>query len=265
MLNNLKLYFHKYFSETITEPIFVLGHQKSGTTAVAALLSKATLAPTTLDLTRAISDPATQLKLRYKLLSFDDFIKKYTYEFSKKIVKEPFLTFFYKDLLRIFPDAIFLHIVRDPRDNIRSILNRLNIPGNRSDINPFSYSEIKKTPVWSLAFDSSWMGEPSNSYIDAMSKRWNIFCDNYDPKNQILIRYEDFKNDKEKVIYKLAETLNLPVVESIKNDVNKQFQPKGDNSLSWNEFYGEKNLKHIEQICSKYMERFDYIPVYQSI
>ena len=254
-----------FFQKIEDNPIFILGHQKSGTTVIAALLSKSTQISPTLDITRAIHDTSLQLKIKYGLMSFDSFVNKYKYEFSKKIIKEPYLTLLYNELSAKFVNAKFVHIVRDPRDNIRSILNRLNIPGNLSKIDIFSYPEIQKNPTWSLAFDTSWLGQISFGYIDALSKRWNIFCDNYDPTNQILIRYEDFKNDKENVIYKLAETMNIPVVNSIKNDVNKQYQPKGDNSRSWQEFYGEDNLKHIEKVCFEYMKKFDYDPVSLSV
>lgn len=251
--------FQNHFSKINEEPVFILGNHKSGTTAIAALLAEATNYSVTLDLTRAIPDSALQLRLIYGLQCFNNFLDEYRLEFSRAIIKEPVLTIFYNELREFFPKAKFVYIVRDPRDNIRSILNRLLIPGNLKNIDIFSYPEIQKTLVWSLAFDTSWLGIPSSGYIDALSKKWNIFCDAYE-EDHILIKYEDFKNDKEDRIHNLAESLNIKVVKSIADKVDVQYQRKGNNISTWEEFYGKDNLALIERNCMEYMKKFNYSP-----
>ncbi|MCF8096170.1 MAG: sulfotransferase [Desulfobacteraceae bacterium] len=259
-INNIKAVCVNWLAKVEREPIFILGNHKSGTTAIAALLSQAANLPVTLDLTRAIPDAALQLRLKYGLQSFDSFIKSYQLEFSRKIIKEPILTAFSKELKQYFPSAQFVYIVRDPRDNIRSILNRLKIPGNLNAIDVFAFKEVQNTKVWSLAFDTSWLGEIPNGYIDSLSRKWNIFTEYYKRDSHILVRYEDFKNNKENTIYTLAEKLGLPRFNSITDKVNVQYQPKGCNKLSWIDFFGEENLLHIENTCMHKMRYFGYNP-----
>lgn len=255
---NIKDKLLNHFSSIEPNPVFILGNHKSGTTAIAALLAEATQFPVTLDLKRAIHDEALQLRLKYGLQSFQSFLKDYRIEFSRKIIKEPILTIFSKELLNHFPDARFVYIVRDPRDNIRSILNRLRIPGNKREINIYNYTEIKKTIVWALAFNTSWLHQISTGYIDALSQKWNIFCDYFDVERHCLVRYEDFKEDKEKTIYELAKRLQLEPRCSIVDKVEIQYQTKGSGEVNWIDFFGESNLIHIERVCRNRMQKFGY-------
>src|SRR5690606_37975827 len=116
------------------KPIFILGNQKTGTSAIAALLGEATGNPYTIDVFCHLGD--LQRRLFNRELTFRQFIVRSKDFFSKKIVKEPSFTFFYDELRREFPEATFVLIVRDPHENVRSILNRLEIPGD------FSGSEV---------------------------------------------------------------------------------------------------------------------------
>ena len=55
----------------------------------------------------------------------DALVQRYRLAFSRPVVKEPNLTFLYDELVRRFPQARVGLIIRDPRDNIRSLLERL--------------------------------------------------------------------------------------------------------------------------------------------
>jgi len=239
-------------------PIFVLGNQKSGTTVIAALLAEATQLPVTLDLNGLIADPGLQLRLKDGRETFEAFVDEYRYEFSRKIIKEPVLTLFHRELAETFPSAKFVFIVRDPRDNIRSILNRLRIPGDKSSEEATSFAEVRRNPVWALVLDTNWLNVPSGSYIDALAKRWNICSSCYDEERMVLIRYEDFKRNKENCIYRLAEQVEADVRKTIADKVDVQYQFKGNNDLPWRKYFGEQNLRHIEKTCAFYMNRFDY-------
>lgn len=244
---------HKY-------PWFILGNPKSGTTAIAKLLSMASGKTLTADFSRAIPHYTLPLELRYKLLSFKDFIEKYKYEFSNELIKEPMLTFFVKELFTHFPDAKYIFIIRDPYQNIRSILNRLKIPGNLQDIDLFEWEELKITPAWKLALQSEMIGFHSQNYIEAMAHRWNVAASSY-LENQdkfILVKYEDFKQDKENYIYQLCGKMGLDIVSNISDQVNVQFQPKGNSKVKIEEFFGDANYKIIESICGENIKKFGY-------
>jgi hypothetical protein len=216
-----------FFSKKNPKPLFILGNPKSGTTIIANLLSKATKQTLTSDIKSVIK--YAPLKLDFNLLSFDEFIKQHKYEFSKEIIKEPFLSFYTEELIKSFPDAKFIWIVRDPYQNIRSILNRLKIPGNLKEINFNHFTELEKNPAWKLNLQSKMFGYISFNYIEAMAFRWNHAINIYQQHKDkiVLVKYEDFILDKKKYIEDLSLSLDLTVKSDISNYVNIQYQPKG--------------------------------------
>jgi len=247
------------FFKKKSHPIFILGNQKSGTTIIVNLLSQATKKSLTCDFQRAISDYNLQLELKFKLLNFKKFIGQYKYEFSKEIIKEPFLSFHITELLNEFPEGKIVLIVRNPLQNIRSILNRLEIPGNLASINFDDYTEIKQRPVWKLALQSNMLGLKSSNYIESMANRWNYIIDSYFNNSDkiILVKYEDFLEDKAKFIKKLINNLNLDYVQDINNKTEIQYQKKGNSDVNLSKFFGE-NYKKIERICKTNMSKIGY-------
>lgn len=238
-------------------PLFVLGNQKSGTTAIAALLAYATKHTVTLDIEDM--EGYTNLALHQGQLTFEEFIQRNRYDFSKQIIKEPWLTFYFEELQKFFPKSRYIFIIRNPKDNIRSILNRLNIPGNLETIPEEQWQKIKT--VWQLILKGEWMGIPGQNYIETLAYRWNRAVDVYlkNKHDMILIKYEDFLKDKENCIIELAHSLKLPVVQGITHLTEKQFQPAGDQTVPLKHFFGEKNLNRIEAICGERMKIFNYI------
>ncbi|MFC0525285.1 sulfotransferase [Pontibacillus salicampi] len=259
----IKRYRLNQTSEIHDSPIFVIGNQKSGTSAIGALLADLTDKSVAIDLP-GILEP-TQLKIHNGELSFDDFVDNNKYDFSKEIIKEPSLTFLYEDIVKRFPDSKFVFIIRDPRDNIRSILNRVKLEGDLDRIDdPESQHKLAQAPKdWERVIDSRWMGVPGDNYIEWMSYRWNWATDLYKKHadNMILIRYEDFSKDKEGQIKQLAEQLGLSAVNDISDKVDIQYQPAGNKKVDKKEFFGEANLKRIESICEERMEEFGYKPM----
>ena len=239
-------------------PLFILGNPKSGTTIIAKLLSKATKQTLTSDIQSIIKH--APLQLDFNLLSFDNFIKKHKYEFSKEIIKEPFLSFYTKELIRSFPNAKFIWIVRDPHQNIRSILNRLKIPGNLPEINFNNFTELEKTPAWKLNLQSRMLGYNSSNYIEALAFRWNHAINNYKQNRDkiILVKYEDFIIDKRKYIEDLSLDLGFTIETDISNYVNIQYQPKGNSEINLKDFFGKENYQIIERLCKESMEELGY-------
>ena len=99
---------------------------------------------------------------------------------------------FYRELRAHFPGAAFVMVIRDPRDNIRSILNRLKIPGDLQDLGPEHRGEI--TRAWELIVDGRWLGLRGDNYIEMLAERWNYITDSYlENEDDIrLVKYEDF-------------------------------------------------------------------------
>ena len=241
------------------EPVIILGNQKSGTTVIATLLGKATGQKFIIDpLFRIENQIEIKKNLYCNKLKFSDFIEENKFYFSFEIIKEPNFTFFFDDVKNYFSLSKFIFIVRDPRDNIRSILDRLKIPGNLSDLDD---NQIDNSPpTWQLVLKGKSPNVFGNSYIEKLAHRWNLAADTYIhyQSDIILIRYEDFILDKKGSIIELAEKINFSVKHDITPYMDKQYQPRGDRQITWLDFFGKDNLKLIEEICSSRMNLFDY-------
>lgn len=248
------------------EPIIIIGNQKSGTTAIASLLGEATGQSVTIDMFHLINkkEPFYRESL-YKLysqsLNLNSFIEKKAFYFSTKIIKEPELTFFYESLTEIFPRAKFVFVVRDPRDNIRSILNRLDIPGNLPSIEKEYTDKLQETIAWQLIVQGECPKIAGKNYIERLSNRWNMASDIYlhNKANIVIIRYEDFVKNKVSSINHLAEKVGLEMINDISEKVNIQYQPRGNHNISIKAFFGKENLKIINTCCEDKMKKFSYL------
>jgi hypothetical protein len=244
-------------------PVIILGHQKTGTSAIAALLSEATGKSATIDMFHLNNTkiPYFREDLYDGSLSLKSFVDLNKVSFSKAIIKEPDLTFHYESLLEIFPKATFVFVVRDPRDTIRSILNRLKIPGNLHRIKNAYNANLHGLKGWQLLMAGQYPHVCGATYIERMANRWNLAASIYDRhrENMTLIRYEDFLKDKTGSIHWLADQVNLPVSYDISQKVDVQYQPRGNRNITWLDFFGEANLSKIQTLCQDFMIRFDYL------
>jgi hypothetical protein len=237
-------------------PVFVLGNQKSGTTVIAAALAHATDQSVTLDV-RDIS-ANYMLGLQRGDVPLHRFIARYRLDFSRDIIKEPGLTFVSDQLFDRFPEASYVLIVRDPRDNIRSLLNRLNLPGSADQLSAEVLESLH--PVWQSVVRNRALGVDATHYIDRLAQRWNRAADVYlNHKARVVpVKYESFCDDKVEYIESTARRLNLDVTQDIHSVVNQQYQSRGNRSVSWSNFFGETNLRRIEQRCGSRMQQLGY-------
>lgn len=242
-------------------PVFVLGNQKSGTTAIGALLARMTGLDATLDLRRENRRPTYPLLVRGEL-SFDRFIAGNRWDFSRPIVKEPHLTLFRPELARVFPQARFAYVLRDPRDNIRSILNTVGIRGDLThlDLDPTGPDMVRTTPGWRLVLDGRWLGIEGEHYIEQLAGRWCRCVDVYrhHRSDTVLCRYEDFLADKVAALEALTRGLGCEVVHDVSSEVDTAFQPPGDRDVAWKHFFGARNLSRIERMCGDRMTELEY-------
>lgn len=240
-------------------PIFILGNQKSGTSVIAALLGEYTSKKTAIDLFYSGFKYSLFQKWKNREISTSKFVHENKIEFSCFIIKEPHFSVFYQELKEEFPQSEFVMIVRNPFDNIRSILDRLNIEGNKKELVKQDSDKIFHS--WNLLFNNNWIEGNKKQYIEVLSERWNIICNSYlENKNNItLVKYEDFLTDKEGTIKNLSEKLNLKNTSDISQLLNKQFQPKGkQQKVDVKEFFGEKNYLRIKNICGQNMKKIGY-------
>jgi hypothetical protein len=240
------------------KPLIFLGKGKSGTTAIAALFAEATGKSVALDIPALFIDGIRPILVGRSTLP--SVVARERLAFSHDIIKQPTLTWFFDELRDCFPEAKFVMIVRDPRDNIRSVFNRMAIPGDLDGLTPDMVRNIHAG--WRWHFDEPYLlGLTGANYIELSANRWNLGADVYldHSDDMLLVRYEDFVEDKVGSIAALAKQLGYPVMRDIAARSDRQFQPQGkDRGLAWSDFFGRRNLDIIERICGPRMAKFDY-------
>jgi hypothetical protein len=256
-LRRLFCWLRTCFSRVHPNPILVLGNQKSGTTAIAALLAECAGLSVTLDLREEIRAPLLP-RVRRGEMPFSEFIRRNKLDFSREVVKEPHLSLFLNELRQYFPQSKMVFIIRDPRDNIRSILDRLKLPGSLDNLDEQQWASI--SPAWRLVVDGRWLGIAGDSYIQQLATRWNHIagiC--WKHRDELaMLRYEDFCKDKGGEILRLVQALGLTPLRDISGRLDHQFQPRGNRNITWLEFFGARNLSVIERACEPMMKRFNY-------
>lgn len=162
-------YVRSRFAKIKQDPVFVLGNQKSGTTVIAAALAHCADVSATLDIRDLTADRLAGL---YEgSVSSSRFVDRYRRAFSRTVIKEPGLTFAYETLREHFPKATFVLIVRDPRDNIRSLLNRLDLPGDASSLPSGALTEVNA--IWQQIVKNDVLGIDAEHYVASLARRWN--------------------------------------------------------------------------------------------
>lgn len=246
------------FAKVHPNPLFVLGNQKSGTTAIAAMLAEAAGRSVSLDLRREIREPTIPLVLGGDL-SIEDFVLRHRIDFAREIVKEPGLTLLYPQLAGYFPSSRFVFIVRNPADNIRSIMNRLDLAGDQQSVPTAQGAALSQT--WrSIVFGDE---DPATANpVACLSDRWSQMAEMYlaNKDRIVLIRYEDFVADKQAVLEAAVTEVGWSVSGDATALFDKQFQSRGDRNVTLGEFFGD-NVDQINTRCSELARRFGYDPL----
>jgi hypothetical protein len=239
------------FSRVEENAIIVLGNQKSGTSAIAHLFADFGGLSKTIDIP-PLWPPSVFKSLMNGEMDFSKFVSENKYYFSTEVIKEPSLTFISEKVIKRFPNARYLFIVRDPRKNIRSWLNRMNISGR--------LDEVVFRPDVSSLDRNLWTNDKSLNYVGVLAHKWNMAVDNYLAlrDRMVLIKYEDFLAGKYLAIVSLAKRFGVQEKGDISNKLDIQYQPAGEHSTSLNDFFGMKNLTLIKNICGSRMTELGY-------
>lgn len=239
-------------------PIVVLGNQKSGTTAIAGLLARACGLSCTLDIRslwgREI-DPADARSFLAAML------REHPLPFARRVIKEPQLTFLAGALAELLPGARFAFVVRDPRDNVRSILDHLGIPG---DVEPGGVDAAALSPAWRTVVTGCAPPAPPLDVVSGLAHRWVEAVRQLRGLREAghrveVVRYEDFCAAKEDTIAALARALGERPIRPLGGATERQFQPRGlHRDASWREFYSPANYERILTICGPSLESYGY-------
>ena len=252
----LACYVKSRFAAVNERPVVVLGNQKSGTSAIAHLLADFGGLSKTIDIPPLWSPVV--LEIMRGQIDFANLVRRNKFYFSTDLIKEPSMTFITDHVIERFPNARYIFIIRDPRDNIRSILNRINVPGHLPGLDgkPFKIKSSQRI----MLDASTWGGNKTENYVEALAHKWNKAVDNYVfyRERMILAKYEEFLADKYGFIANLAKQLGITERVDIKDKLDVQYQPRGDRNVLWKDFFGIENLMRLERICSTWMKEFGY-------
>ncbi len=251
------LFFKNQLATVNKTPVIVLGNQKSGTSAIAHLLADFGGLSKTVDIPPLWD--STVIEIIKGHIEFLHIVNHHKFYFSKELIKEPNMTFFAPQVMEVFPESRCVFVIRDPRDNIRSLLNRIKIPGHLKEIDKLLLQGIREG--YKLILNAKrWEIDQAENYIGVLSHRWNKAVDNYllCKDRMILIKYEDFLVDKYRFIADLANQLGIRQKADIADKLDIQYQPRGIHNVSWQEFFGQENLARIERICGSRMKEFGY-------
>jgi hypothetical protein len=239
--------------------VLVTGMPKSGTTAIARLMGLATGRS-------VVSDPFHLLdrqgvRFRDELyggtMSTSDLVEGHPRVFRAVILKDPNFIFFKSEIHALYPSASWVFTVRDPRDNIRSLLNRLKLPG---DSRKLVKLPAHVTDTWRRVLEGRTPHLPGATPIEVLAHRWVRsleLCLSGTPAMKIS-RYEDFVVDKEERIRTLSEECGLTPTNALGKHVDRPFQPRGNRTVSWDEFFSPTDLSRVTEICSGMLREFGY-------
>lgn len=152
--------------------------------------------------------------------------------------KNPLYALFGREMLNVFPEAKFIHLVRDYRSNI------------------VSYKNVRFDLHNSAGLAYRW--NVYNKSIDEVSREY--------PDKFILVRYEDIILDAEKELKRICDFLELPMYKEMldyhkgrANQIAQKYSwhkklampPDASNLNEWKKQLGGKELRQAEKICGR--------------
>lgn len=226
--------------------VCVVGCERSGTSAVANLLQQAS-GWSLLDDPQEAWYIAPLAKLTWGGLTW----RLWRQLRRHQIVKLPCFAAILPYLHRRFVGRFHaVYCVRDPRDNVASLLERFHngAPG--------------------MAFDCSWLSVPATGLVDAMAWRWRRLlelAEEYRHQGGAItfIRYEDFCADKPATIRQLADVCRMPCdLDAIAGRCDEQYRKRWSKRIAgpqrWRQDLTGEQVAVIETICAPQMAAWGY-------
>ena len=236
-------------------PLFLFGNQKAGGTAIAGLLSAATGLRASLDLEGTTAPRFA--KLMRGETTLETFVAKNAWSFSAPIVKDGNLTFVAEPLMAHFGVARAIFILRNPYHNIRSILDRLKLPGNLARID---VAAIRANATWRGILSGEDLGFEPGHYVATLARRWQRAAEICEGGGSafVRVRYEEFLAGKRDEIARLARAFDFETPNDIAALLEHDFQRRGNPAVAPREFFGAENLRRIADICGETAARLGF-------
>lgn len=238
----------------------VLGHQKSGTTAVGALLARCADRGYANDPLYAVDGGRAQVVQR--LLGESDalaaVVREHRALFGRTIVKDPDLTFVRPAIGTVFAAAAVVHVVRSPFATIRSIADRLALSAD--DLLLPAERLTLPNAHWRLILSGHLPRIDGGCVAEVLARRCSLALETarLDGDAVLRLRYEDFNRRKAETIAELASAVGLSPRIDIRDVVDRPFQLRGRPDVNLQERLGVRCLEIIHSECRSALEAFDY-------
>ncbi|MGM0932665.1 MAG: sulfotransferase family protein [Bacteroidota bacterium] len=228
--------------------ILVVGCERSGTTIISSLLSKASGLS-------YLNDPPDSWYI-YPLVRLIG-VKGFTFDlifriWKYDIIKIPGFATILPQLKRIHPKKFkVIYIIRDPRDTFAAIKERL-----KEDFN-------------GLYINTHFLKVKGKSVCENIGLRWVKYLESaklfetQHPKDIMFIRYEDFLEDKTKVLNLIAEFTSMKIdlsliKEDMENQANKSWSNKIEGAGRYIRDLEPEETQKINEIAKKGMKEYNY-------
>ena len=222
----------KPFRRVNPDAIHVFGCQKSGTSAVAQLTAMAGDLSATVDIPTIWRTPVSDIVTGQSTVQ--NLVDAHRPYFSRELVKEPSLTPILDHVAGHVGLRKVVFVVRDPLTNVRSMLQRRGLEGNRPELAAEAFAAMMKGN-WHWTCDWPHVYRPQAKFWseDAITSRawgscgrlWRPWAGEGEWGGSPCVRYEDFKN-KRSTVSASWRTRPASSAERVTWDV--RFQPKGD-------------------------------------
>jgi len=205
--------------------VFVLSTGRTGTETIAALftlsgnvISLHEPSPKLYEMSRLAyeypAEPSTRTLLAASFRSLRSELLNTSLAYGLGYVESsPQVTFLAPAILEAFPMCLFIHLMRDPRDVVRSGMRRkwyAGHPGDATRIVPGPGSEHAKR--W-----NEYSPFQKNLWLWAETNRWILeFTSGLSPERGLLVRSEDVFSGDEKTLHDLYQFIGSPLPHSRK-------------------------------------------------
>lgn len=249
----------KILNPNVSDPIFIIGQSRSGTTFLGSCISKVK------EISYHVEPLFSQIicrdlqlgcigerdaKQRFEV-SFKSLMRSRLESNLRYAEKTPMLSSIMEELSKFFPEAQFINIVRDPRDQVASWRTRPNL---RRDNPPLNWN-----------FDGGWkwselspVQRAAMLWVQETNRTINVGR-GLGPRRNMEFRYEDFVGEPELIGKQVLDFLGVDDLVSRSAFLRKALSAKSDAIGRWKKDLDEDEVRHICEIAGSLMREFRYL------
>ncbi len=249
------------FGAASSQPVFVVGSPRSGTTffagavgSVPGFVDLGELAP----LKAAIPAlaVATEEEAARQLRRILERVRTLAGVRGHRAVEQtPEMTFLVPAALRAYPEATVVHLIRDGRDVVASLLDRGWLSSERSGSDDVGAAYGSHTRFWVEPERREEFGRVSDAQRAAWAWRRYLTAARESRDKTFELRYEDLVADKSATAVRLADQLGVPTEE-----VEAQLAPASPRSVGrWRDDLTKEQVDDVMREAGDLLRELGYV------